>query len=450
MSLTRRRFLTTGVASSASLALGSSLSLLPGYAYSSTTRTLTLSFCGTATTRDEGEVTRAESHKGIYLPEAGYIPVRINQELGGNTRPESSSAIGQTIRGAGENDWAEPRNSSEELLITGPLTIPDSLKNVGLSFSGGDRFSRLEQLQGRSMAALALHGANLAIASGAECINLIGHSRGACETIMMAWFIYAYGNEEQKLIPINIFAIDPVPGVGNWYSILTQLPPNVNEYVAVHSWDHLDTGFQALAPRPNGRMRGQSNDVTVHQPTFWDRVFRAEWRNIANGIQQQDPLAAPNVSNDDVTRQPVGYELYACRGKHATVAGNTTADGAYDPTNLSASVAPVPSLIYKMARGYLTKWGTTFVTPCAISEGVHELRMKIHQDHRDFDQMGGGEIRNSSLPNRPFVRRISSFDGRRPNATYFMDDVVGDPPYKLSYLVTKDRKDAGWVNWKFL
>jgi hypothetical protein len=40
--------------------------------------------------------------------------------------------------------------------------------------------------------------------------------------------------------------------------------------------------------------------------------------------------------------------------------------------------------------------------------------------------------------------------GPNPYNTYFMDDVVGDPPYTMAYPVTNERKDAGWVRWTFL
>lgn len=442
MVISRRRFLGNGL--KGGLLLGSGLSI-PAGALSS--NVYTVAFSGTACTRDEGEVTRPESDKRIYLPEAGYIPVRINQELGGYTQTGGDIGCGQTVRGVGENDWAVPRNSSENLLINGPLDI--SLSNSLLGdvqpYSGGNQYSTLEQLEGYSMPALALHGANLAASSVATQFNFIGHSRGACECVMAAWFLYAYGNSTVKNIPINIFAIDPVPGPGYWYGLLTQLPPNVNYYVGVYSWDHLDTGFQAVVPRPNGLMRGESNDITLHDPTWWQRLLGYhDWKYLADDAQQQDPLVP---SNDP---QPQGYELYACRGKHGTVAGNTTADGKYDPNNLSDDVAPVPALIYKMARGYLTQWGTSFQVPSAIQDRVRDLRRKIHRDHRDFDKMGGGETRNSSLPDRPWVRRVSSIYGSNPLNTYFMDNVVGDPPYKLAYPVTKDRTDTGWVNWKFL
>jgi hypothetical protein len=451
MSLSRRKFIKSGISNSTGLMLGSSLSLLPSFALSSNSQVVTISFSGTACTRDEGEASRSESDKNIYLPESGYIPIRINKELGGYTPNGGSSSFGQTIRGVGENDWYSPRNNSEPLRTNGPLNVSSSLLSDIRSYTSGNQLSTLEQVRGYSMPALALHGANLAAASGAQTFNMIGHSRGACECIMAAWFLFAYGDEATRNTPINIVAIDPVPGTGEWYGILTQLPPNVVNYIGIYSWDHVDgldhTGhpFQAVVPRPNGLMRGESNDITLHHQSWWDWVRNEhDWKVMANEAQQLNPLAPSN------RQQPTGYELYTSRGKHGTVAGNMTADGKYDPSNLSNSVAPVPALIYKMARGYLTKWGTIFTTPCAVAESVTDLRKKIHMDHRDFDKMGGGETRNSSVPDRPWVRRVSSIYGINPSNTYYMDDVVGNPPYKLAFPVTKDRRNAGWVNWKFL
>lgn len=451
MSLNRRKFIKSAVSGTTGLAIGSSFSLIPSFALSNNQQVVTVSFSGTACTRDEGERSRSESNKNIYLSETGYIPVRINKELGGYTPEGGSSTLGQTVRGVGENDWYSPRNNSEQLITSGPLNASSSLLSDISSYTSGNQYSLVEQGIGHSMPALALHGANLAAASGAQTINLIGHSRGACECVMAAWFLFAYGDDSIRNTPVNIFAIDPVPGPGEWYSILTQLPPNVTNYVGIYSWDHVDgldhSGhpFQAVVPRPNGYMRGESNDITIHHPSWWDWLRGShDWKVMANEAQQRNPLDPSNHA------QPNHYELYACRGKHSTVTGNATADGNYDANNLSDRVAPVPALVYKVARGYLTKWGTTFTTPCAISESVHELRQKIHMFHRDFDIMGGGETRNSSVPDRPWVRRISSIYGVNPYNTYFMDNVVGDPPYKLAYPVTKDRSNKGWVDWKFL
>jgi hypothetical protein len=80
------------------------------------------------------------------------------------------------------------------------------------------------------------------------------------------------------------------------------------------------------------------------------------WDTLADNCQLDDPLEF------STSTQPQGYELYACGGSHGTVAGIATSDGKYEPSKVSNSAKPVPELVYKMARGYLTKWGTNFQT----------------------------------------------------------------------------------------
>jgi hypothetical protein len=404
----------------------------------------TICFSGTACTRDEGEVTRVLSNKDIYCGSTGYIPVRIHKEISGDLRATTPSV---TIRGVGENDWAIPRNDSEPLQLNGPLQSDSrsfrELLSYSAGYSGGDQLSWPDQVTGYPAPALALHAANLAAASGKKQFNFIGHSRGAVEAIMAAWFLFAYGSDAIRNIPVNIFAIDPVPGKGAWYGIFTQLPPNVINYVGMYAWDMCiqpkDHPFSALVPRPNGLMTGKSNAVTLYNSWWPD-----SWKYIADGDQLTDPL---RPGGDP---QPTGYELYACRGRHSTVSGNATSDANYNPASVTNVVMPVPELIYKMARGYLTKWGTTFRVASAVQERVLSLRKKISTDHRDFDAMGGGETRTSAFAFRPYVRRISATSGSNPMDTLYMDNVVGDPPYKMAYPVTNERTDAGWVNWKFL
>ena len=400
--------------------------------------TYTVCFSGTDCTRDEGEVTRpGSSDKRLYCKDTGYIPVRIHKEISGTLIATNPSV---TVRGVGENDWYEPRNNSEPLRLDSPLKAPDDLLSYVQGYSGGDQRSHgWAEVSGWAATALALHGANLAAASGTQQYNFIGHSRGAVECIMAAWFLYAYGPRD---IPINIFAIDPVPGPGNWYGILTQLPPNVANYVGVYAWDFCvqpkDKPFMALVPRPNGQMTGQLKKGEL------GGKLGSSWDSLADNGQLADPLAPSNAP------QPQGYELYACRGRHSTVAGNTTSDGNYEPNNVSESVAPVPKLVYKLARTYLDKWGTTFRTTSAVKENETQLSEKIRTDHQKFDAMGGGVPRTSSLPYRPYVRRVSSISGKNTFNSYYMDDVVGNPPDKSAYPVTDQRENAGWVKWKFL
>lgn len=414
--------------------------------------TYTLSFCGTGCSRDEGEVTRKweprdwqfwmsnerlKSDMRIYSPKTGYIPVRLHKEICGDLKTIKPSA---TIRGVGENDWFDQHHNCDELCIDGPLNAAEDLLGYVKNYSKDNQRSVPAQMTGWAATALALHGANLAAGSGAKTLNFVGHSRGAMQSIMAAWFIYAYGTEEMKQIPINIFAIDPVPGPGEWYGILTQLPPNVASYVGVYSWDHLDKGFSALVPKPNGQMTGKLAKGKLGGKGKLGKT----WKTLADDCQMDDPLSPSNNA------QPQNYTLFACRGKHGTVAGNVTDNGQYDPSNISSDVNPVPELIYKLARGYLTKWGTEFTTKCAVTESVVDLRRKIHLNHRVFDAMGCGESRTSQLPARPYVRQVSSIYGSNTFKTYYLDDVAGDPPYKLSFPVTSERSGKGWINWTFL
>jgi Fascin domain-containing protein len=401
----------------------------------------TVCLCGTACTRDEGEVTRKDSNKEIYSGRTGYIPVRMHLEIAGTLKATTPSI---TVRGVGENDWANS-SDSEPLVLDGPLNADKTLLNYCKPYSGGNQYSKTNDVNGWPMPALALHAANLAAQSGAGTINLVGHSRGAVEAIMAAWFLYAYGSADVRKIPVNIFAIDPVPGPGDWYSIITQLPPNVASYVGVYAWDMCvmatDKFFMADVPRPNGRMLGKPHDVKPPSYSYWPWN---PWKYLAYTAQERDPLAPASDA------QPSNYELFACRGRHSTLAGNATSNGEYDPKYVADAVKPVPDLIYRMARAYLTEWGVNFSRPSAVTETALALRRQLNIDHRLFDAMGGGATRTSSLPDRPYVRRVSSIMGSNPFSSYYMDNVVGDPPYTMAYPVTNERKDAGWVNWKFL
>jgi hypothetical protein len=337
-----------------------------------------------------------------------------------------------TVRGVGENDWATPRATSEPLVLDGPLKPPADLLADARQYSGGDQRSTVSQLSGWDAAALALHGANLAARSNQPNYTFIGHSRGAVEAVMAAWFLYAYGQPNAK---VRILAIDPVPGPGNWYGILTQLPPNVVEYVGITAWDHLDSGFNGLVPRPNARMAGSNAQLKLG----------GSWSALADHYQLDDPLKPrPGAA------QPAGYQLFACRGRHATVAGNATSDGQYDPSKVSSSAERVPQLIYRLARAYLTSWGTDFRVKSAVDTGALELRQRINLDHAEFDTMGGGALRDSVRPGRPYVRQVSSISGRLPWNTYYLEDVAGDPPYRQPYPVTAARTGGGWVRWTFL
>lgn len=474
--------------------------------------TYTVCFCGTDCTREEGEESRpGVSPKEIFCEETGYIPVRIHKQIVPNFSPEEIKATSISIRGVGASDtigstdalmqdidflkvpedlstyagyysfnrhftifnppisplnpsfidkpinllWNIVRQSGDLNLIgNAKIKIGDTAGSVR-NFIGNKKIAATnlkDAFLGREMAALALHAANKAASSKSDQYNFIGHSRGAVECIMTAWFLYAYGDEKIRNTPINIFAIDPVPGPGDWYGILTQLPPNVNKYVGIYAWDmsvltnlhpsDLDRGFIPVVPRPNRKMLGKNEPITP-DAKWPENKF---WNCMADDAQLLDPLQLDTPFCEELTN----YKLFACRGRHSTVAGNCTTNGRNLSINVKDEIACVPKLVYKMAYDFLKDNGTIFQQSCSVKEERQDLIDDIKKNHAFFDAMGGGENRTSKLYGRPYVRRISSIPGRNSFNTYYMEDVVGPPPDGSHYPTTSERRSAGWIKWKFL
>lgn len=239
-----------------------------------------------------------------------------------------------------------------------------------------------------------------------------------------------------------IYAIDPVPGPGEWYSQFTQLPSNVKEYVGVYAWDHLDAGFSPVVPRPTFEMYSTKKEPTIASFEEHDK-YRAD-----------DPLA--NKTPKDAKGQPTNFHLYMCRGRHGTLPGNCTSDGEYDASNADPdNVGAICKLNYLMVRAYLKKWGVEFATVNPrVTESIATLRDKIKSNHTAVDDMGGGpnrDVTGSSIRGRPYVRQIAS-DFGRIGLRYYQEAVVGKIPSDLGYPVTtyQASDEPGWVEWKFL
>jgi hypothetical protein len=66
-----------------------------------------------------------------------------------------------------------------------------------------------------------------------EVINMFGWSRGACTCILMANAIDALNQNSNKKIAVNIFAIDPVPGPGNFVKELLVVPECVRSCTVI-------------------------------------------------------------------------------------------------------------------------------------------------------------------------------------------------------------------------
>jgi hypothetical protein len=120
---------------------------------------------------------------------------------------------------------------------------------------------------------------------------------------------------------VNIFAIDPVPGVGNVQAERIALAENVREYVGFYSRDERSKGFACVIP------------------------------SVASGTQ---------------------ICIYPMPGRHATLVGNASVDGASDGTVLKE-----PGLIVRhFAEVCLTRWGVQLGRQLALNDSQ---LMKCHQ-----------------------------------------------------------------------
>jgi hypothetical protein len=382
----------------------------------------TVCFSGTCNRRDQGEA----SDKNDYCSDTGYIPVRLHTEISGALRQFGSSV---TIRGVAEDDW-ENTPKRDALKLDGPLKPHQTLIDHTLQHPATDKGAlqpdSVSGLTGRSDATLALHAANLALGSGRKAFNFIGHSRGAVECVLAAWFIYLYGSKTEREYPINIFAIDPVPGPGNWYSLLTQLPPNVKHYVGIYAWDATADdmwAFTALVPRPNVQMIDPADAFKPDFPSI-------DWMDVAKNFQLDDPVAAASKAGK---AQPAKYELYVCRGNHSVIAG--ASKGA------NAACADISRLVYKMARRYLEQWGTQFTARSRVADTEDALRLRIVQNAAVFDGLGIGKIKTTP-------RCISSTYGRNPLAYLRLSQATGAPPTAKGYRADPTAT-SGWVSWIF-
>jgi hypothetical protein len=131
-------------------------------------------------------------------------------------------------------------------------------------------------------------------------VNLVGWSRGGVSCHMLANAMA----EDPMLrdIPVNIFAIDPVPGVGNIQAQRVTLAGNVREYVGFYSRDERSKGFACVIP------------------------------SVESGTRMC---------------------IYPMPGRHATLVGNASADGAGD-----GKVLIEPGLIVRhFAEVCLSRWG---------------------------------------------------------------------------------------------
>jgi hypothetical protein len=167
-------------------------------------------------------------------------------------------------------------------------------------------------------------------------VNLVGWSRGGVSCHMLA---NAMLNDPQlNNIPVNIFALDPVPGIGNFQDQRVKLGANVKEYVAFYARDERSKGFSCVIPQT------------------------------ATGTKTR---------------------VYPMAGRHATMAGNATAAGGV-PTNsgdLKTLVEP-GRIVRHLAETCLQRWGVQLNKTLNLSEAdLLRLTGAIVADEARYKQM---------------------------------------------------------------
>jgi hypothetical protein len=147
-------------------------------------------------------------------------------------------------------------------------------------------------------------------------VNLVGWSRGGISCHMLA---NAMLNDPQlNHIPVNIFALDPVPGIGNFQDQRVKLGANVKEYVAFYARDERSKGFSCVIPQ-----------TAVGTKTC----------------------------------------IYPMAGRHATMAGNATAAGGVPTSSSDLKTFIEPGRIVRhFAETCLKRWGVQLNKTLDLSE----------------------------------------------------------------------------------
>ncbi len=167
-------------------------------------------------------------------------------------------------------------------------------------------------------------------------VNLVGWSRGGISCHMLANAMLK--DSALKNIPVNIFAIDPVPGVGNFQDDKVSLGVNVKEYVAFYARDERSKGFSCVIPHTAG-----GSKVCIY------------------------PMA----------------------GRHATLVGNATSTGdtAKGADDLQALVEP-GQIVRHLAERCLKRWGVALNKTLNLSEAdLNSLSKAIVADEATYRLM---------------------------------------------------------------
>ncbi|MGE8323795.1 MAG: hypothetical protein ACN6OX_12035 [Pseudomonas sp.] len=256
----------------------------------------------------------------LFVEPGGYF--NWSGQLFGRGWEENVNHVLQVIKG--KSSWQRTRLNEEEYqhLKSAGVPIPDATSSASWfwrTYDYGERHPAPQELQEQVI--------NLFRKPRLPTqVNLVGWSRGGISCHMLANAMAQ--DPELQGVPVNIFAIDPVPGVGNLQSERVSLASNVREYVGFYSRDERSRGFACVVP-----------------------------------------------SVDPGTR----VCLYPIPGRHATLVGNASVDGAG-----AGKVLVEPGLIVRhFAEVCLARWGVQLDQCLGLDDSqlmAHHLAMADAED----------------------------------------------------------------------
>lgn len=167
-------------------------------------------------------------------------------------------------------------------------------------------------------------------------VNLVGWSRGGISCHMLANAMLR--DSQLKNIPVNIFALDPVPGIGNFQEERVKLGSNVKEYVAFYARDERSKGFSCVIPQT------------------------------ATGTKTS---------------------VYPMAGRHATMAGNATADGGVPASASDLKTLVEPGRVVRhYAETCLKRWGVQLNKTLNLTQtDLQNLTNNIVRDEARYKRM---------------------------------------------------------------
>jgi hypothetical protein len=241
----------------------------------------------------------------LFVEAGGYF--NWTGQLFGRGWEENVNHVLQVIKG--ESNWERTRLSEDDYqkLKSAGVPIPDPSRAASWfwrTYDYGQRHPTPQELQEQIISMFRKPRLP-------SQVNLVGWSRGGISCHMLANAMAQ--DPVLRDVPVNIFAIDPVPGVGNLQSQRVNLASNVREYVGFYSRDERSRGFACVIPS-----------------------------------------AAPS------TRMCI----YPMPGRHATLVGNASADGAS-----AGKVLAEPGLLVRhFAETCLTRWGVALDKCLALND----------------------------------------------------------------------------------